>query len=304
MSDATSVIIDRTPQADYQYRLLFAGEVLRIGHVSSQPWNTDLSEVGVPTRISLFLPLQGMFARHDGPRRHVIAAPGHGLFYCPGRPYRTSFPNVSKELSLALSLPPELFAQVFPHTATAHGFFPEHCASNLLLSPQLMLARGLLSRQLADGEPLEIEEAALNFFGAVLREAGGAATPPHIEQAATRLRQIERIKEAVAIDPARKWTLSALAEIACISPFHLAHIFSTMVGTPVHRYVLRARLAASLDWVLESDRDLAAIALDTGFASHSHFTARFRTLFGTTPADLRRTARSRTAAHLREIAAE
>jgi len=36
--------------------------------------------------------------------------------------------------------------------------------------------------------------------------------------------------------------------------------------------------------------DLTAIALDAGFASHSHFTARFRRVFGCTPAALPRGA--------------
>ena len=34
--------------------------------------------------------------------------------------------------------------------------------------------------------------------------------------------------------------------------------------------------------------DLTAIALDAGFASHSHLTARFRGFFGRTPTELRR----------------
>jgi AraC-like DNA-binding protein len=42
-------------------------------------------------------------------------------------------------------------------------------------------------------------------------------------------------------------------------------------------------------------------ALDAGFTSHSHFTARFRGSFGCTPAALRRTARTAEIAELRKI---
>jgi AraC family transcriptional regulator len=56
----------------------------------------------------------------------------------------------------------------------------------------------------------------------------------------------------------------------------------------VYQYVVRSRLARALDAVLDSGTDLTAIALDAGFASHSHFTARFRSLFGHTPLELRR----------------
>jgi AraC family transcriptional regulator len=55
---------------------------------------------------------------------------------------------------------------------------------------------------------------------------------------------------------------------------------------------LRTRLRAALDRVVGGDGELTAIALDAGFASHSHFTARFRALFGVTPAEQRRSART------------
>jgi AraC-like DNA-binding protein len=42
--------------------------------------------------------------------------------------------------------------------------------------------------------------------------------------------------------------------------------------------------------VLDSNLDLTSIALDAGFTSHSHFTARFREFFGLTPDALRRAA--------------
>ena len=69
----------------------------------------------------------------------------------------------------------------------------------------------------------------------------------------------------------------------------------------MYSYVLRSRLASTLDAVLDAGADLSAIALQSGFASHSHFTARFRGLFGLTPSELRRRAGARKAAELRRI---
>jgi AraC family transcriptional regulator len=46
---------------------------------------------------------------------------------------------------------------------------------------------------------------------------------------------------------------------------------------------------------------LTGIALDAGFASHSHFTARFRGFFGFTPTALRRAATAGHIAQLRKI---
>jgi AraC family transcriptional regulator len=64
---------------------------------------------------------------------------------------------------------------------------------------------------------------------------------------------------------------------------------------------LHERLAHSLDAVLDSDDDVTAIAFDAGFASHSHFTARFRGFFGVTPTALRRVATTGHIAQLRKI---
>ncbi len=48
-----------------------------------------------------------------------------------------------------------------------------------------------------------------------------------------------------------------------------------MTGSSIYDYVLRERLAHALDAVLDSEGDLTAVALDVGFSSHGHFTARF-----------------------------
>ena len=65
--------------------------------------------------------------------------------------------------------------------------------------------------------------------------------------------------------------------------------------------MLHERLAQALDAVLDGGDDLTSIALDAGFASHSHFTARFRGFFGCTPAALRRAATAAEIAELRKI---
>jgi AraC-like DNA-binding protein len=115
------------------------------------------------------------------------------------------------------------------------------------------------------------------------------------------VRQIERVKEAISVAPEHKWTLAELAVVADMTPFHLAHEFRREVAESVHRYVVRARLARGLEAVRGGRDGLTGIALDTGFASHSHFTARFRALFGVTPHELRRVARRDSIAALRKI---
>ena len=84
--------------------------------------------------------------------------------------------------------------------------------------------------------------------------------------------------------------LAALAQRVYSSPWHLARTFRELTGMSLHRYQLRARMAAALDEVLDSRRDLTTIGIALGFSSHSHFTACFRRNFGVTPSELRRRA--------------
>jgi AraC-like DNA-binding protein len=166
-----------------------------------------------------------------------------------------------------------------------------------------MMLRNLLWSRLQKGEadPFEAEALGLDLLGLSLASVRSRKAPVRRATQTRRMRAIERVKEAVALKPSRKWSVTKLASFANLSPFHLCHVFREMVGTSIHDYVMRERLARTLDAVLDGGDDLSAIALDAGFASHSHFTARFRRFFGCTPAALRRAATSAQVTQLRKI---
>jgi AraC family transcriptional regulator len=265
-------------------RTLFDGAV-QIAHVVARPPASKRQELECRDCNVLILPLAGIFAKHDSPRQQVIATPNHGVFIEAGKSYRISYPAGIGDECLSIRYP-----------AAALAAAPR---SHTLLPPGVMLARSVLWRRFAAGawDPLEVEEVALGVLAAVLDAARsqGRKGPVRRRQAA------ERVKEAISLHPERKWRLSELAEIACLSHWHLARVFRAQVGESIHAYVLRARLAKALDAVLDTDSDLSAIALELGFSSHSHFTARFRALFGLAPTELRQTASGTTAAELRKI---
>jgi len=274
-------------------RTLFDSALLRVGHVVVRPASAQCGEIERQSVNVLALPIAGVFAKHEGPRRHVIATPNHAVFIPANSAYRLSFPACIGDQSLTLQFSSAALARVLPQAMSRDGFDCSAYETRALLAPSVMLARSLLFRRLARGEvdPLEAEELSVGLLVCALSAARKGATGRNrrVPRASgRRWRHVERVKEAVSTSPERKWTLDELAELACVSPFHLAHVFRAEVGASVYRYVLRARLARALGAVLESDTDLTAVALETGFASHSHFTARFRELFGLTPTDLRR----------------
>lgn len=267
-------------------RTLLEGRLLRLQHIVVRPSSSGTQDLQRQDCNVLVLPLAGVFTKHDGPRAQVTGTPAHAVFIQADKPYRLSLPGGLGDESLSIRYP----AEVLPAPAASHR----------LLSPELMLARSLLWRELRAGawDPLEVEEVALDLLHAVIDQPSA-----HGEQkaATARPKRIEAVKETISLAPERNWTLDELASVACVSPWHLTRVFRSQVGESVHRYVLRARLAKALDAVLDGGSDLTAIALDAGFSSHSHFTARFRALFGATPTEVRQSANGGTARQLRKI---
>lgn len=288
---------------------LFAGPWLQIGHIAVHPASSACGELETAEHNVLALPLAGVFAKHDGPRRHVVATPSHALLISPDQPYRLSFPGCIGDRCLALRFTPAGLARAMPEAMAGDGFDESIFHTHTLLPPAVMLARSELWHGLARGEidALEAEERGIDLLEAALCAARRQPAAPCRRAMVPRgswlrMRQVSRVVEAICAEPERRWTLGELADRACVSPGHLAHVFRAELGLSVYGYVMRSRLARALDAVLDSDAGLLEIALDTGFASHSHFTAKFRTLFGRTPQQLRRRASSAVARELRRIA--
>jgi AraC family transcriptional regulator len=276
-------------------KALLQGEALQIGLFESRPRTDACGDVEQQRVNAVVLPLNGVFSKHDAPTRYVVGTPSHAVFFAARTPYRIGYPGAIGDRALTLHFsetPAELDERGGSDNLPSHG----------LLDPRAMVLRNLLWRQLQDdnAETMEIEGLGLELLGlslgAICLDRAPARRMP-----TRRMRALERVKEAVALAPADKWDVARLAGIAGLSPFHLCRVFRQMTGTSVYDYVLRERLAQALDAIAEDGEDLTAVALDAGFASHSHFSARFRSFFGCTPAAFRQRARARDPGKLRKI---
>ena len=287
-------------QIEMQRRPLFESELLQAVHVRARAASAAPGDVErQPANVVVF-PLAGVFAKHDGPRRHSLATPEHATLIACHTPYRISLPGAVGDQCLTLRFSPDALARVAPQVMHGECFDMTRFRPQVLLPARLALARSVLWRCCSSGtgDALRIEELGVGVLVSTLALARQRA---HARESAIQRRRIARVVEAVSLDPTRKWTLASLAELTGVSPWHLAHGFRALTGVSLYQYVLRARLSRTLPALLESDADLASIALDAGFASHSHFTARFHALFGWTPRALRRHANGRIARELSKI---
>jgi AraC family transcriptional regulator len=277
-------------------RTLFESAAFHIGAFECRPQSDACGDVEQQESHALVLPVSGVFLKHDAPGRHVTGTSSHAVLVAARTPYRLSFPGAIGDRALILR-----FGDGLADDIDAQGGRQE--ASQGLLPGRAMMLRNLLWTRLA-GKNVDAFEAETLGHQLIYMSLGSMRTARAPMRASARLRRhraLERVREAVALTPAANWSVTKLAEVASLSPFHLCHVFREMTGTSIYNYVLRERLALALDAVLDGGENLTAIALDAGFASHSHFTAHFRRFFGCSPTALRRGANTSRFAELRKI---
>ncbi|MFI6855658.1 AraC family transcriptional regulator [Streptomyces sp. NPDC050416] len=88
-------------------------------------------------------------------------------------------------------------------------------------------------------------------------------------------------------DPARPWTLPALAARTGASRAGLARRFTALVGRPPMTYLREHRLALAADLLREPDVTLAVVADRVGFANAFAFSAAFKREHGISPSEFR-----------------
>jgi AraC family transcriptional regulator len=127
--------------------------------------------------------------------------------------------------------------------------------------------------------PLAAEGLALQLLAAASREdEPPSRRPPAWLSAAEELLRLRR-GECVR--------LHEVAREVGVHPSHLAREFRTRHGMSVGEYGRSLRISWAAAEIAGSERALAEIAFEAGFADQSHFTRLFKRHLGTTPARYR-----------------
>jgi transcriptional regulator GlxA family with amidase domain len=94
---------------------------------------------------------------------------------------------------------------------------------------------------------------------------------------------IHRVQDAVTADPAREWTLDALADVAGASARHLSRLFNEHVGMSITDYRNRLRVALARELLGHTRLDMEHIADRVGFASTRQLRRAWRQFYPTPP---------------------
>jgi AraC family transcriptional regulator len=239
----------------------------------------------------IVLPRRGAFVRYDTTGK-TLADSNCVMFFRRDQPYQISYPIPGGEESTIFRLAPAVLQDILRmfdvSAADRHNPF---AASHWFIDAKVRLRQYQL---LNDNSDLASEEQILAFLGDILRQAAhykGRPQPRKRTVTQHAHREIaHQIKIVLAQRYSEKLRLSDIAAAVNSSPFFVCRLFKMETGMSIHQYVQRLRLMSALDHLAQYPQaDLTELALDLGFASHSHFSTAFLRAFAVSPSGFRET---------------
>ena len=142
------------------------------------------------------------------------------------------------------------------------------------------MKRGFIDRILADALNTAL---ALQITQRFIDPSAIALTPSN----GLSRERLQRVRDYVEAHLDEDLSLTMLADIACLSPYHFSRSFKQSIGVGPQRYVIQRRLERAKTLLQRTREPLALIALEAGFGDQSHFTTIFRREMGVTPGRFR-----------------
>jgi AraC family transcriptional regulator len=99
--------------------------------------------------------------------------------------------------------------------------------------------------------------------------------------------RLQRVRDYIEAHLDEDLSLTILADVACLSPYHFSRSFKQTTGVGLHHYVMQRRLERAKTLMRRTNQPLALIALEAGFADQSHLNSAFRREVGVTPGQFR-----------------
>ena len=106
--------------------------------------------------------------------------------------------------------------------------------------------------------------------------------------AGLRDRQVGHALALIHENPARAWTIDALADEIALSRSAFYDRFMRLIGQPPAQYLMQWRMQVAANLLRQSRAPVASIALDVGYESEASFARAFKRQVGTPPATWRR----------------
>jgi AraC family transcriptional regulator len=248
-------------------------------------------EEDAPTTWIAF-PQRGVYVHSVG-SRDVVADTNQIVIINEDEPYQVSHPVPGGDVTMSVGVDRATLLEITPpeYRGTRERAAFNRSGLRVDARTQLLSARlrQRLSRRTID--PLEAESQLLQLVRHAIGDTG-SHTARHGNGHTEKL--ADDVKLLLSSDPRRRWTLAEMAGRVGVTPVYLTDAFRRVEGVPLYRYHLRMRLALALSLLADCD-DLTTLAIDLGFASHSHFSATFKRTYGVTPSEFQKSIGARAA---------
>ncbi len=226
----------------------------------------------------------------------VIADPNHVLFFNKDEVYRYGHPLPGGDECTVLAVEAQRALELVERYAPQDAQCPEvpfrrgHGLSSLravrLHWELLALLRWPIGRLAIEDVLAELADEAVRCAYDV---PSSYIPSPDASSAGQRRRRelVEAAKLVLSRNLDAPASLTELARMLECSPFHLSRTFHAVCGLSLRGYVGRLRARAAAERLARGAPDLTELALDLGFADHSHFTNSFRREWGMSPSRFR-----------------
>jgi len=238
-------------------------------------------------------PRSGMNVRHAA-EGTISVDPNTVVFANRHSPYQVSHPNGSGEDAMNLAIRADVLRDVL------HDLDPDGAEREADLfafawgpcDPTMFVRHHRLLTRVRGGVPddADADEALLTFLADVLRQQYAVRDRRRSKRPiAARVQReiVAAVQQRLAAHLGVSAGLDDIARHVGSSPYRLCRIFRTYTGQSIRAYRIQLRLRTAFDR-LSDGADITDLALELGFSSHSHFSAAFRSAFGSAPSSLRR----------------
>jgi AraC family transcriptional regulator len=214
-------------------------------------------------------------------RQIPIAPPGTLSFYPAGLTVRVASPAARFVHAI---WDPDLYSSLLPELGAAASRFEylgglqDPLLSQIVSSLAQEIEGGFADRILVEslGTALCIR-IARRFVGHLPLPTSGGLSPE----------RLKRVRDYVEAHLDDDLSLTVLADVACLSPYHFSRSFKQATGVGPQHYVIQSRLERAKRLLRQTHQPLALIAQEAGFADQSHLTQMFRREMGVTPGRFR-----------------
>lgn len=278
--------------------IVFRTSSVSVGLFRCRPWHALFSQTTPAEHHLLVFPRTSVYIAQAG-FEPVVATPNVVMLYNQNQVYRREKLSEQGDLCEFFAFSPAALLEAHrTHNPRGEGGaerpFP---LSHVPSDPGAYLIQRLVVEHILetdDPDDLYVEEAMLTVLDQVVANiyrVRGQQSPT--ARAATRRAHAELAHETQRVlstrfaDPP---SLDELADQLYCSPYHLCRVFRQQTGYTINQYLNQIRLRLALGPVAQGNVDLGRLALDLGYANHSHFTRAFRRTFNLTPSGLRRSA--------------